>query len=209
MNVDEIKELKKGIVLTAKYYGRDLPGEVVAMMADDLSDLEFSSVLSAYLAYRRDPKNRAMPLPAQIREIICPVVSPNAEARELVERIKFAITKFGYASGKLAHEYIGDIGWRSVQRSGGWHALCESDFLFNPSRQAQTRDSLIDQIQYGSKLGSSDIFGALPYDQQKQYAVEDQGSQKFIELDQEKSRQLKDFMEKFNLNAEKLKQGDQ
>lgn len=207
MTADEIKELKKGILLTAKYYGRDLPGEVITMMADDLSDLGFSDVLNAYTLYRRDPKNRSMPLPAQIREIIQPVVNPTAQAREIVERIKHAITKFGYASGLEAHRYIGDIGWNVVRRSGGWHAVCESDIFSNSSRQAQMRDSIADQITYGANLIPKTEFKLLPFKPDEHYEIEDAETKRINKLELEKSKQLMDFMEKFGAQSDLIKEG--
>lgn len=207
MSDAELKELKKLIFNTAKYYGREINPEVITMMADDLSDLGFSDVLNAYTLYRRDPKNRSMPLPAQIRDLISPTMTPIAEAREILERIKHAISKFGYASGKLAHEYIGDVGWRSVQRQGGWHAICESDIHVNAARQAQMRDVIADQIQYGAKLGQSQVFQTLPFNEGEVFGVQDRESTKMIELDSQRNNQLKEFMEKFNLNSEKLKEG--
>lgn len=156
MNDQEIRELKKGIVLTAAYYGRDLKPEVVAMMADDLKDLEFKKVSEAYRTYRLDEKNRTMPMPAQIRAIVKPSISPESEARAIVDRIKFAISKFGYMQSEAAKEFIGSIGWNAVRAQGGWFNVCSSDFVTNTAMIAQIRQSTLDQVQHGeTKFGSN------------------------------------------------------
>ncbi len=156
----ELKELKKGITLTASYYGRELKPEVIGMMAEDLRDLPFENVSAAYLAYRRDPKNRSMPLPAQIREIVDPTPDPEAEGREAVERIKIAIAKFGWPQAAAARAFIGEIGWRIVEGMGGWMRVCESDITFNPGLLAQARKRAEDLIRYSDKFSTNVV--ALP-----------------------------------------------
>lgn len=207
MNDAELKELKKLIFNTTKYYGREINPEVITMMADDLSDLSFSDVLNAYTLYRRDPKNKSMPLPAQIRDLISPTLTPIAQAREILERIKYAITKFGYASGLEAHRYIGDIGWNVVRRSGGWHAICESDIFSNSSRQAQMRDSIADQITYGASLIPKTEFKVLPFKPDEHYEIEDAETKRINKLELEKSKQLMDFMDKFGSQSDLIKEG--
>ena len=153
MSPSELIELKKGIVYVAAYYGRDLKDGVVAMMAGDLEDLSFVEVSAAYKKYRLDPKNKTMPLPAQIRDIVSPEINPDAEARELLGRVKTAITQFGYMQGEAAKTYIGEAGWQLVREQGGWNSLCcNSDFLTNDSMQAQARNRLIDIVKYGPRL---------------------------------------------------------
>ncbi len=201
MTADEIKELKKGIFMTAKYYGRDLPGEVLSMMADDLADLGFSAVSNAYLVYRRNPKNKTMPLPAQIRDLIAPTVTPISSARAIVGRICEAIPKFGYVRSQEARVFIGEIGWDCVRRAGGWSMLCESDILSNPGRQAQMRDSMSDQVQYGEMY-------LIPASMPLTAITESGGScnERALEFNIERDRQLKDFMNKFNLNSDLKKE---
>lgn len=161
MTPEEIKELKKGIAITASFYGRDLLPEAIQMMADDLADLPFADVSRAYFTYRRDPKNRAMPLPAQIRAIVDPVPDAEAEGREAVELIKVAIRDFGYTQGEAAKEFMGPVAWAIVQGAGGWMSICQSDFIHNPGLIAQARKRAEDLINYGEvKLRAN--LNALP-----------------------------------------------
>ena len=154
MTADELKELKKGIAITASYFGRDLLPEAIQLMAEDLSDLPFEKISQAFLRYRRDPKNRAMPLPAQIRAIVDPKPDPESEGREIIERVVIAITKFGYTQFQAAMEFIGPVGKRIADAHGGWTALCESNFIHNPAMIAQARTRATDLIKYGDSFRS-------------------------------------------------------
>lgn len=144
MNQDERNMLGKTIAFTAAYYSRELQKEVLSMMVDDLSDLPFDLINQAYSMYRRDPKNRAFPLPAQIRDIVDPVETPEERAREIAARIEGAIVRFGHPNEAEARHHIGDEGWSIVQRYGGWSHLCANHGLsITPaSFHAQVRDQL-------------------------------------------------------------------
>lgn len=188
----ELKELKKGITLTASYYGRELKPEVIAMMAEDLSNLPFAKVSQAYLTYRRDPKNRTMPLPAQIRAIVDPQPTPEAEGREAVERIKLAIAKFGWPQGEAARAFIGEVGWRIVEGMGGWMRVCESDFIHNPGLIAQARNRAEDLVRYEDHFSSNVV--ALPTSRTDQALIEDrkfEAVKQFKEHQAQKDREVK------------------
>lgn len=143
------------ILATANYYGRQMSEDVLEMYAEDLADLPPGEVIAAYKAYRRDPKNRAMPLPAQIRELVTPeaFISPEVQAREIAARIVGAITSFGWCNGRAAQEYIGPVGWNAVLRQGGWRNLCENTGVnISPTTlQAQLRDQIEGEIRFGGR----------------------------------------------------------
>jgi hypothetical protein len=155
MNQAERSQVAKIITATAMYYQRPITSEVVSMMVDDLEDLPFEKVLKAYQAIRRDAKNKFFPLPAQVRELICPVMSVQAQAREDVENIKIAITDFGYMRGAEARAAIGEIGWRIVEGLGGWQRVCESNFIHNSALIAQARARGEDLINYQGQILST------------------------------------------------------
>lgn len=171
MSAEEIKELKKGIAITASYYGRDLLPEAIQFMADDLADLPFEKVSQAYLKYRRDPKNRTMPLPAQIRAIADPVLTAEVESRDVIEKIKIAISKFGYMRGAEARAFVGEIGWRIVQGLGGWQRVCESNFIHNSALIAQARSRGEDLINFQGQIISDNLLAYEP-DEQEQIGYE-------------------------------------
>lgn len=157
-----MNEIKKIIILTAAYYGREIKPEVVAMMAEDLADLDPNAVKNAYNAYRRNPKNRTMPLPAQIREIVSPVIDDEIEARDAAARIIQAISKYGHNNQFLAREFMGELAWSVVNKQGGWQNLCESFQIAQTGIwQAQFRDLAKTQLAL-AKAGRLDLPPALP-----------------------------------------------
>lgn len=137
-------KIKEAIHITARYYGRKIDDDVLLMMAEDLADLCEDEVIAAYHSYRRNPKNRVMPLPAQIREIVQPEIDVDSLAKEIASRIAGAIPKYGWSNAAAARAFIGDDGWRVVERFGGWVYLCENYGLSVDAGTfyAQTRDLL-------------------------------------------------------------------
>lgn len=142
MTQSEILQLRGTLALYAAYYRQQLPDAVVVMYAEDLADLDFATVSAALRAYRANPKNRTMPLPAQIREMLEPQVDPESAAREIAARITAAIPKFGWCNSQEARAYIGEVGWQVVLDQGGWMHICQHHGLeIDPSVfQAQARD---------------------------------------------------------------------
>jgi hypothetical protein len=126
VNEQEIQVLKKEIIATSAYYQLKLDPQVIPMYADDLSDLPLTAVLQAYKSWRKNPKNFRFPLPGQIREIVCPEISSENEALEASARIIQAVTKFGWPNPNEAKLFIGLLGWRVVERFGGWTQVCNS-----------------------------------------------------------------------------------
>lgn len=136
------QDVKRTIILAANYYGRDLKPEVVAMMADDLADLDPRAVIAAFDKYRRETKVHRFPLPAEIRQMVKPQVDTDSAAREIAARITGAVTKFGWANAGDAKGFIGDTGWRLVSDLGGWSHICQNlGVSIDPTAfQAQVRD---------------------------------------------------------------------
>src|SRR5688572_29470913 len=117
MSPAEKNQLAAVWAVYAGYYRQRLDDVVLRMYADDLADLDFAEVKAAMDAYRKNPKNRVMPLPAQIREIVEPEVDPDSAAREVAARITHAIVKFGWCNPVAAANYIGSVGWDIVESS--------------------------------------------------------------------------------------------
>lgn len=175
--------LRQTILAMANYYGRTIDEGLLEMYHEDLSDLDPGACMAAYREYRRNPANRTFPLPAQIRELVCPedFVAPEVKAREVAARIVGAISSFGWTNAKEAQVYIGTEGWQAVLRQGGWSHLCEQTSKFNElTLQAQLRDQLIGVFKHGadaieqaigitskprvSELGPASFISLLPGD---------------------------------------------
>lgn len=163
MTPQETARLAATFAMYAAYYRLKLDDEVLRMYAEDLSDLELAPVLEALNAYRKNPKNRAMPLPAMVRDMLEPQLDDDTLAREAASRVLAAIPKFGYIGGTQAREYIGELGWSVVERYGGWQRVCESVGveLDIGVFQAQVRDSAKAQAML-SRAGRLDMPIGLP-----------------------------------------------
>lgn len=150
MNQDERKQTALEIRGMAQYYARTIDPQVLGMMVDDLDDLPLNEVLCAFRAYRRDPKNRTFPLPAQIRGLIRPVMTSEAGGRELALKIKQAISDFGWSNPEQARNFIGPDGWEIVRGWGGWSYVCENlgTAIDVNSFYAQVRDRAKDVIEH-------------------------------------------------------------
>lgn len=155
MNQDELQNLKKYIIQIMAYYRQQINHEVVSMYSADLSDLVYENVIDAYQKYRKDPKNKFAPLPAQIREIIMgpSETSDLAIARDVASRITKAIPDFGWPNPDKAYAYVGEIGWAVVLRIGGWRYLCENfGTSLDPNlTQAQMRDIALALIEQNNR----------------------------------------------------------
>lgn len=143
MNEQEVKALKRTLVIAAAYYGTKIDNDVLALYVEDLIDLPFDKVNKAINDLRRSPKQTRLPLPAMIRNRITPYAEENAddEGRIAAANILAAISKFGHTNKAEAREYIGELGWRVVESFGGWAVTCES-VRFNNKEivMAQYRD---------------------------------------------------------------------
>lgn len=138
----------------AQMYGREIPRAALTMMLNSIDDLDADSIISALEKWVKISKQNRHPMPAEIRELVCPEenISIEAQAREISARICGAIPKFGWCNSKDAREHIGPAGWLVVERQGGWNYLCQNMGVnINPtSFQAQIRDQVAANIQYGS-----------------------------------------------------------
>lgn len=170
MTKEETQKLKAIILATNMYYGRELRDDVLLMQVSDLADLSFDAVAQAYVNYRRNPKNRQPPLPADILEAVNPgnVVSPEQDAVEASNRIIQAMTRYGWTNPDRAREFIGELGWMIVEREGGWRDLCErttNDDL--PILKAQWRE-LAKALRSRAEAGKLDKAPRLISDERRQ-----------------------------------------
>jgi hypothetical protein len=136
----------------AKIYSFGLDQSTLSAMIDDLSDLPVEELVTACKAYRDDPKNERFPRPAKLRAIINPTASTDALAKEAAGRVIQAVSKFGWPNGPAAQEFIGELGWRAVERFGGWPTICESlgTTISADTFYAQVRDLCRSTLELGA-----------------------------------------------------------
>lgn len=125
MNLEERKEVAKTLAFMGTIYSKEIKQDFLSMYLDNISDIPFAKLKYACQKYLNDPKNRSFPLPAQLRAISSPEPDNDQLAKEAAARIPQAIVKFGYTNPSRAREFIGELGWRVVERFGGWQVVCE------------------------------------------------------------------------------------
>lgn len=163
MTTNEVQNLKKILIVTAAYYGKELSDEVVRLQVGDLQDLDYDRVVRGFESFRRDPKNKFAPLPADIRALADPAESEVDVGRDTAVRLIAALAKHGadWARGYLAggmrnfdgggqrwltwgeaaKAEIGEIGLAIVARYNGWSQFHSTyNYAQATSMQAQLRD---------------------------------------------------------------------
>jgi len=142
MNNEKIIEIKKLLVGLAEYFGTTLSEPQKKMYSEDLEKYELKSLAEAIEKIRIDPKQEFFPRPAKIIEIM--EGNRKDEALEAVGRIITAMGKFGSHNLEKSKAFIGELGWRVVDREGGWASLCQRTTDQDlPILKAQWRDMAV------------------------------------------------------------------
>jgi hypothetical protein len=106
----------------------------------------------------RDP----FPSIREIQEIVTPSLETKDQANDAAARIIAAVSKYGRPNMDQAKEYVGEVGWRCIEMSGGWGNLCQQLTLQNSSiMMAQFRE-LASTVIKKAQLGLLDQAPALP-----------------------------------------------
>jgi len=126
----------------AEIYGRELSKAALGMFLEATSDLDQAKVLAALKNWVKVSKHMRYPLPAEIREMIAPVVDDETIAKEIASRISQTVSSCGYSNQQAAKTLIGELGWAVVERWGGWQYICENlgTTMDLGTFQAQARD---------------------------------------------------------------------
>ena len=177
MNQAHRDQLGRKLTEIALLYGKDLTKDQVTGFINALLNFmpdTFENYLRACDAYAQDPKNKFFPAPVALRSYLKPEASPDAVANEVASRIRQAISKFGWPNPEDAKVYIGELGWKVVERSGGWTYLCENHGVeLSPLTYfAQSRDLAKSMIET-SNVGTFDMPVALPMNRTDQRSISD------------------------------------
>ena len=126
MLAQEIRELAAEWAGLGEYYRQPLSDQVCGWYAQDLSDLDFETVIAAMRRARFEKGRRQLPMPADVRERAKPAGLVGTNAVDLAAAISSGVARFGYTGTERAKAHIGDVGWGVVERMGGWAHLCMS-----------------------------------------------------------------------------------
>jgi hypothetical protein len=121
MTEQEKQQLKVSYVKTALYYGQQIADVALQVYIEDLEDLPYLDVETALVEFRRDPRMKGYPLPAQIRAKLRPKMDPSQESELIASEILEAIGRVGPYRIPLLSPVARDL----VRREGGWQHVCE------------------------------------------------------------------------------------
>jgi hypothetical protein len=187
----ERAELKKALIALSAYYQRPLTDAAITMMVEDFEDESWPEVEAAMREYRRDPKNRTFPLPAQILGVIRKPLDSKHIAIDLAKQICAAIQSHGwnwtqgYASagrtvfhgGGYTHANfddaviaeLGEVALEVIRRRGGWKYLHDEFFDSNEGTfVAQLRDHIESILQLSAR-GELYVRPSLPRPKEAAY----------------------------------------
>lgn len=142
MTAEERQRVGTAWVDIAEIIGAKITRQQISRMIDSVDHLPASRVIEFLNDWLASPNARKLPLPADILQAMGERINPRAEAVEAATRIIQAVSDFGWAQGSKARPFIGELGWRAVERIGGWSYLCENLGTTLPltTIQAQVRD---------------------------------------------------------------------
>lgn len=123
MTSEEKNLLAKTYFEIGELHGRTISKDTLITLVNSFQDLPFRSVFNALNEWMMNGTH--FPLPAHIRQKIVPVIDDKDNALDAVNRVISAVSKYGYTNPLSAREFIGELGWETVTRFGGWKGLCE------------------------------------------------------------------------------------
>lgn len=168
MNRTQRAQVGEKIVYAWKSYNRTIEPGTLSFMLDVLNEQDHAAIIKALNSYCINPKNKMPPTIADIMAFINPTVDDEALAIDASSRVVAAVTKFGYNNAVEARDWVGELGWAAVERSGGWLNICENLGLSLQvgTFTAQVREICKAQIK-AAKAGTLNTPPALPEPENK------------------------------------------
>jgi hypothetical protein len=174
MNQSERIQVGELWLTLASMYGRDIPRPALKLMLDAIADLPAPAILKALEDWARSSKSKTHPLPAEIRDVVTPVIDDRSIATDLSKRISGAISRRGWTwpstcqyDGHANFEEavkaeLGELAWEVIRRCGGWQRIHDDYFDVDAGVfTAQLRDH-IESVSKMAKAGVLHIPPALP-----------------------------------------------
>ncbi len=153
------------LLILAEQTKESLSPERVEYIATELSALPGNQLHTALRKLIREA--RRFPTIAEIEEAMgIKGISDASRAAEAAARIEGAIVKFGSAGGhekfKRQQEYMGELAWLVVERSGGYQHLCDTVDNDNLSTMKAQWRGVATALCDSSRAGSLDLAPVLP-----------------------------------------------
>lgn len=122
MNKSKFASLLAGL---GEAFGKEITPFVAEAYHRALSPLGEETITKAF--YAAVERCRRFPTIVELKELVgisSDPLSGEDMARDAVARIGESVRRFGYCNPDRAKDYIGELGWRLVERLGGWEAVC-------------------------------------------------------------------------------------
>ncbi len=146
--------IAKMLIDMAKFYSYELESRQLEMYVGVLSQFPQEAVLKAGRDYVHNLKNTKFPIPPHsiMAEFLPKEASPEHLAKEAAGRILQAVSKFGWPNPNEAQAFIGELGWRVVERFGGWSTVCANlgVSMSTDTFYAQARDLCRSTLELGA-----------------------------------------------------------
>lgn len=123
MNQAEKMRLLETLAILANVCGRNMSDQALIFYFNALKDLDCDKCCGAATKLAESGR---FPSVEEIKKKVIPEINEKDDAREIASLIITSISKFGSYRQLDAKEWVGDLAWRVVERSGGWQMLCES-----------------------------------------------------------------------------------
>lgn len=136
--------------LAKTFKGIELEDGALRLLLNSVEELPFEKVKSFMVSWLKENTQPRHPYPAEIHSACgFKKVDNKSLALEATNRINEAVIKFGEFDAVPARAFIGELGWRAIQRRGGWSHLCATHgaTLDVDTFTAQTRDFLIATLE--------------------------------------------------------------
>jgi hypothetical protein len=151
MNAEQLAAVSRILAMHAEMVGLSLSPPAIAMMAENLSDLEFNAVTQTLRQWGRT--NKGFPYPSEVRSKIAPPENPDESALNIANAIISMVPKVGYMGHAEAERRLGEVAWATVRAFGGWKHICETLNYDNEgiirAQLRQTAHSTINQVKRG------------------------------------------------------------
>jgi hypothetical protein len=157
---DAMKDRQRFWLVVGEYYGHQFTEGQLRMYAEDVLDFDLQDLQRAFVAYRRINAKAFLPRPGELIQCLDHGPSLLSQAVEASGRIVQALGRI--PDPVEARAFIGELGWKVVERDGGWARLRQNTMEADKGRnKAQWREMAL-AIAERAQFGLMDTPPSLP-----------------------------------------------
>jgi hypothetical protein len=153
-------ELLMGIAQACHY---DLTETIIGVYDQSLKPNGYPAIGLALMHVLKNRRQRdPFPTIRELQDLITPAPQVLDQARDAAARIIAALSKYGRYNTSEARAYIGELGWKCVEMSGGFSNLCSMITESNTSTHMAQLRELAATVYRKAEMGIVDQPPALP-----------------------------------------------